>query len=124
MESCGIGFEIPTNIIRFYFMAAAGEHFSIYVGEMDCGYGATSLPSVANSELPVLPSLKPGVGRNIATRASPAARNFFLSNFILPGPFDFIFSKSSLHVCLGLALTDAGSRAGPRSKTHGPIYPM
>ena len=41
-------------------------------------------------------SLKPGVGQNIATHASPTARNFFTSNFHLPGPFNFICSKSSL----------------------------
>ena len=41
-------------------------------------------------------SLKPGVGQNIAMHASPTARNFFTSNFHLPGPFNFICSKSSL----------------------------
>ena len=37
-----------------------------------------------------------GVGQNIAMHALPTARNFSLSNFYLPGRFDFIFSKSSL----------------------------
>ena len=40
--------------------------------------GKIKVPSVENSELTNLLTLKPGVGQNIATDASPTARNFFL----------------------------------------------
>ena len=36
------------------------------------------IPSVENPELTNCLPLMPGIGQNIATRASPAARNFFL----------------------------------------------
>ena len=54
-------------------------------------------PSVENPELINGLCLKPGVGHNIATHASPAARSFFLvliSTFqVLFFLFSFFFSK-------------------------------
>ena len=37
----------------------------------------------------------PGVGRNVASHASPAARFLFCPYFALPGPFTFILPPSS-----------------------------
>ena len=49
-------------------------------------------------------------GQNIAAHASPTAGDFFLANFYLPGPFTFIFSKTSPEfVCVCVCVeADAG----------------
>ena len=52
-----------------------------------------SLP-ISTLSLKVLP-LKPGVGQYIAMHAILTARDFFLANFYLSGPFTCIFSKTS-----------------------------
>ena len=44
--------------------------------------------------LKVLP-LKPGVGQYLAMHATLTARDFFLANFYLSGPFTCIFSQAS-----------------------------
>ena len=41
--------------------------------------------------------LKPGVGQNIVTYASPTARDFFLASFYPPGLFSCIFSETSFN---------------------------
>ena len=61
--------------------------------------------------LKVLP-LKPGVGQYIATHATLTARNFFLANFYLSGPFTCIFPKPLPSVCRVLAVANAGSYLG------------
>ena len=53
---------------------------------------------VRTESLNVLP-LKPGVGQYIATHATVAARDFFLTNFYSSGPFTCIFSKTSFFLC-------------------------
>ena len=52
------------------------------------------VPSVENTGLKVVP-LKPGVGQYIAIHATLTARDFFLTDFYLSGPFTYIFSKTS-----------------------------
>ena len=49
---------------------------------------------VRTQSLNILP-LKPGVGRYIAMRATPTARDFFLLYFYTSGPFTCILSKTS-----------------------------
>ena len=44
-------------------------------------------------------TLKPGVGQNIAMDASPAARNVFLFNLYLPGPFKHAYACNLIN-CL------------------------
>ena len=49
---------------------------------------------VRPQSLHVLP-LKPGIGQYISIPATLTARDFFLANFYLSGPFTYIFSKTS-----------------------------
>ena len=42
--------------------------------------------------------LKLGVGQNIVLHALSTARNFFFSNFYIPGPFTLIFFSLSLQI--------------------------
>ena len=51
------------------------------------------VPFAENPELSEVP-LKPGIGLNIATLASPTARKFSLSCFYLPGLFNFFPSQN------------------------------
>ena len=51
------------------------------------------VPSVQNPERVQESLLKPEVGQNIATYASPTSKNFSLSTSYPPGPFDFIIPK-------------------------------
>ena len=67
----------------------------------------------------VLP-LKPGVGLNVAMHASPTAMNFLLSNFFLPGPFNFIYCETYLRFFLALSMAFAGFRVCPRNKIGRP----
>ena len=56
------------------------------------------VPSVVSAVLPKALLLKPGGGQNIAMHiSSPTAWNFILSGFYFHDPFNFIYSKSSLH---------------------------
>ena len=62
------------------------------------------------------------VDQNIAMFALPTARNFSLSHFYLPSPFNFIFSKSSFHFFLALGVANLGSHVGLWSKLGHPAH--
>ena len=70
--------------------------------------------SSSDTQLSLLP-LKRGEGQYIAMHATLTARDFFLANFYLPGPFTFIFPKHLLSFSV-LALANAGSCVGPQKK--------
>ena len=92
------------------------------MGRRDTTDVEIKVPSVENSELTNVLPLKPGVGQNIATQASPTARNFFLvliSTFHLSS---FFLSKSSPYFLTSLVLTDAVSRVGPPNKIGHPAH--
>ena len=67
--------------------------FSAFVWTADT---EIKVPSVEAPELTCYP-LKPGVGQNVATHASPTARNFIFTSpdLDLPDHFTIIFFKSS-----------------------------
>ena len=50
------------------------------------------------------------------TYAPPTARHLSLSNVYLPGLFDFIFPKSSVHFFPALGVANAGFHVGPRNE--------
>ena len=80
-------------------------------------------PLLRNPELTNIHHLEPGVGQNIATRASPTATNFFLvliSTFPVRSPSCFS-SESSHSVLTALVLVNAVfRRLVPRNKTGHP----
>jgi len=57
--------------------------------------------------------LKPGMDQNIAMQASPTAGNVF---YVLTGPINFIFCKTSLYFLIALIVANAVSRVGPRNR--------
>ena len=67
---------------------------------------------VRPQSLHVLP-LKPGIGQYISIPATLTARDFFLANFYLSGPFTYIFSKTSPNFS---RVANTGSRVGPQNK--------
>ena len=77
----------------------------------------SNVPSVANPELTSALSLKPGVGQNIASHASPNARIFFL---VLILNSSLSSSKASPYFLTALVLADAVFHVGPRNKTDHP----
>ena len=76
--------------------------------------------SLQSQELSKVLPLKPGVGQNIADHAMPTARNYLPSNFYIPSPFNFIFSRFSLCFFLPLDVANAGSCVGLWSKKARP----
>ena len=73
---------------------------------------------IRTQSLNVLP-LKPGVGQYIAMHAMLTARDIFLANFYLSGPFTCIFSKTSW-VFPVLAVANTGSCIGLQNKIGHP----
>ena len=83
------------------------------------------------------PPLKPGVGQNITMHASLTAKNFFLSNFSLPGLFTFFFlsffsffflsfflffPQNVSRVSSVLVVAKAGCCVGPNGITGHPAH--
>lgn len=56
--------------------------------------------------------LKPGMDQNIAMQASPTASKVF---YVLPGPINLIFYKTSLYFLIALIVANVVSRVGPRN---------
>ena len=82
------------------------------------------VPTAENLELsPILP-LKHRVGQSIAMYASPTARNFYLSKFVPPCPFNGIFPKLILFLScffpLALSVAIAGCCVGQQNKIGHP----
>ena len=73
---------------------------------------------IRTQSLNVLP-LKPGVSQYIAMHAMLTARDIFLANFYLSGPFTCIFSKTSW-VFPVLAVANTGSCIGLQNKIGHP----
>ena len=78
------------------------------------------VPSVENPELTNVLHLKPGVGQNIATHASPTTMNLFLVLISTSRSIRLNFFKPSALFSTALALANAVSRAGPRNQMGHP----
>ena len=80
-----------------------------------CGRVRASFsPEITQAE--AVKGLKPGVGQNIAMRASPTARNVFpYPSFDLPNSFTFI-SPQSLPLLFNCVISNAVDRVARRMK--------
>ena len=62
--------------------------------------------------------LKPGVGQYIAMHATLTARDFYLANFYLSGPF---FFQNLSRVFPVLAVANTGTSVDPQNKIGHPV---
>ena len=86
---------VNLETLRFtLYIDRALKFVHLFLSQWDTSDAEVKFLFVQNQSSNVLP-FKPGLGQCINMYATPAARNVFVAHFYLPGPFPFIFSKTS-----------------------------